>query len=65
MTRAEAAIAGSRLDEAAIEAAAAAAMEDCEPFTDAVASEWYRRRMVGVFVRRALSELVSATGREA
>ena len=65
MTRAETAITGTRLDEAAITAAAAAATEDCDPITDAVASDWYRRRMVGVFVRRALSELASSTGREA
>ena len=66
MTRAEAAITGTHLDEAAIAAAATAAIEDCDPVTDAVASEWYRRRMVGVFVRRALSELaVSTAGREA
>jgi CO/xanthine dehydrogenase FAD-binding subunit len=65
MTRAEAAITGTRLDETAIAAAAAAATEDCDPITDAVASDWYRRRMVGVFVRRALTELASSTGREA
>lgn len=65
MTRAEAAITGTRLDEAAITAAAAAAAEDCDPIADAVASDWYRRRMVGVFVRRVLSELASSTGREA
>jgi CO/xanthine dehydrogenase FAD-binding subunit len=65
MTRSEAAIRGTRLDGAAVEAAATAAMEDCEPITDAVASDWYRRRMVGVFVRRALSELAPVSGREA
>ena len=66
MTRAEAAITGTRLDEAAIVAAAGAATDDCDPITDAVASDWYRRRMVGVFVRRALTELATAgTGREA
>ena len=65
MTRAEIAITGTRLDEAAIAAAAAAATEDCDPITDAVASDWYRRRMVGVFVRRALSELAQPAGREA
>jgi CO/xanthine dehydrogenase FAD-binding subunit len=65
MTRAEAAITGTALDEASIEAAATAAMEDCDPITDAVASDWYRRRMVGVFVRRALSELAPVSGREA
>ncbi len=64
MARSEARITGVRLDEATIEAAAAAAMEDCDPITDAVASDWYRRRMVGVFVRRALSELAPMSERE-
>jgi CO/xanthine dehydrogenase FAD-binding subunit len=62
--RAEAAVTGTILDEATIAEAAEAAAADSEPFTDAVASEWYRRRMVGLFVRRALTELVRpATGR--
>ena len=69
MTRAEAALAGTRLEPGAIEEAAAAAAADCEPFTDAVASDWYRRRMVGVFVGRALTSLASpaapASGRGA
>ncbi|HYO42583.1 MAG TPA: FAD binding domain-containing protein [Candidatus Limnocylindrales bacterium] len=64
MARAEAALAGARLDEAAIAEAVAAAAADCEPFTDAVASDWYRRRMVGVFVRRALESL-RTTGKDA
>lgn len=59
MARAEAALAGTRLEPGAIEEAAAAAAADCEPFTDAVASDWYRRRMVGVFVARALGALAS------
>ncbi len=54
---AEAALAGKALDEAAIGAAAQAAAAECEPFTDAIASEWYRRKMVDVFVRRALTQL--------
>ncbi len=34
--------------------------------TDAIASDWYRRRMTGVWVRRALDELAaSMRGREA
>ena len=43
--------------EAAIddpEAAGAAAAEEVDPPTDPVASAWYRRRMTGLFVRRAL-----------
>ena len=62
--RAEAAIVGTELDEAAIAGATEAAATDCESFEDAVASEWYRRRMVGLFVKRALSDLARpATGR--
>jgi CO/xanthine dehydrogenase FAD-binding subunit len=56
---AEAALVGSKGDEAAIATAADAAMEECEPFTDPIASEWYRRKMTGVFVRRALTEAVA------
>jgi CO/xanthine dehydrogenase FAD-binding subunit len=36
------------------EAAAQAALEDIDPFDDAYASAWYRRRVVPVHVRRAL-----------
>jgi carbon-monoxide dehydrogenase medium subunit len=56
--RAEAALIGATLDEASIAAAAAAATEECEPFTDAIATNWYRRKMVGVHVRRALEQMV-------
>jgi carbon-monoxide dehydrogenase medium subunit len=35
-------------------AAGAAAAEEIDPPTDAIASSWYRRRMTEVFVRRAL-----------
>jgi aerobic carbon-monoxide dehydrogenase medium subunit len=55
---AEAALVGSRLRPAVIDQAADLAARDCQPFTDALATEWYRRRMVGVFVRRALAGLV-------
>jgi CO/xanthine dehydrogenase FAD-binding subunit len=54
---AEAAIVGTALEPAAIDRAAEAAAQECQPFTDAIASEWYRRRMVGVFVRRALQNV--------
>jgi CO/xanthine dehydrogenase FAD-binding subunit len=63
---AESILVGSPLDAATIAEAAAAAARDCEPFTDAVASAWYRRRMVELVVQRALSELVApGAGREA
>jgi CO/xanthine dehydrogenase FAD-binding subunit len=54
---AETAAIGHALDDASIAAAAEAAAETCAPATDAIASDWYRRRMVGLFVGRALREL--------
>jgi CO/xanthine dehydrogenase FAD-binding subunit len=54
---AEAAIMGTGLEADAVERAAEAAAEESRPFTDAVASEWYRRRMVRVFVGRALAQV--------
>jgi CO/xanthine dehydrogenase FAD-binding subunit len=38
------------------EEAGAAAAEEVDPPTDAIASAWYRRRMTELFVRRALEE---------
>jgi len=54
---AEALLVGTALDAAVIGRAAAAAVDECQPFTDGIATEWYRRRMVGVFVCRALESL--------
>ena len=51
---AEAALAGASLDRESAEAAGRAALEDAEPFDDAYASAWYRRRVLPVHVRRAL-----------
>lgn len=59
---AERAIRGSGLEPEAIAEAAAAAGRECRPFDDGVASEWYRRRMVALFVGRALARLA---GRQA
>ena len=55
--QAEKALVGTSLDEAAIAAAASAAAEECEPFTDAIASEWYRRKMVPIYIRRTLEKI--------
>lgn len=55
--RAEAALVGSKLDPDAIVAASKLAVEEAQPFTDAVASEWYRRKMVGVIVHRTLDKI--------
>jgi xanthine dehydrogenase small subunit len=54
---AEAALEGASLDGQSISAAAKAAAREVEPYTDAVASEWYRRKMVGVYVGRALRQI--------
>jgi CO/xanthine dehydrogenase FAD-binding subunit len=51
---AEAALVGSPLQREHVEAAAAAAAEAADPFSDAYASAWYRRRVLPVHVRRAL-----------
>jgi CO/xanthine dehydrogenase FAD-binding subunit len=59
MKKVEQILLGSTLDEMAIDQAAQTAMDESEPFTDAIASEWYRRRMVKVFVRRALEKIGS------
>ena len=56
--QAEAALVGHQFGPESIAAAAAAAMGECDPPTDALATAWYRRRMVGVYVRRALEALV-------
>jgi CO/xanthine dehydrogenase FAD-binding subunit len=53
-TAAEQALAGGPLDHDRATAAGAAAVHDAEPFDDAYASAWYRGRVLGVHVRRAL-----------
>jgi carbon-monoxide dehydrogenase medium subunit len=53
---AERLVIGTGMDADAIAAAAAAAARECEPFTDGIATAWYRRRMVGLFVGRALEQ---------
>lgn len=62
---AEAVVNGQKLTPDVISAAAATATEDAEPFSDQVASAWYRRRMVGVVVGRAFAQLAQADGRGA
>jgi CO/xanthine dehydrogenase FAD-binding subunit len=55
--QAEQLLVGTSLGADAIAAAAAAASQGCEPFTDGIATDWYRRRMIGLFVGRALEQL--------
>lgn len=61
---AERALLGTTLDPDARAAAATAATAECEPFTDAIATDWYRRRMVGVVVARTLEKLADGATRE-
>ncbi|UXU76598.1 MULTISPECIES: FAD binding domain-containing protein [unclassified Paracoccus (in: a-proteobacteria)] len=53
--RAEAILVGSRLDADTIAAAAEQAMQECTPISNVRSSAEYRRDMVGVLTRRAVS----------
>ena len=59
---AERLLVGTGLDSDTIAAAAAAAARECEPFTDGIATDWYRRRMVSLFVGRALEQVAPNAG---
>jgi carbon-monoxide dehydrogenase medium subunit len=59
LTAAEAAARGQRLDEEAIRAVARAAAAEVDPVSDVQGSAEYRRRMVEVWVARALRALVA------
>ncbi|HSK51575.1 MAG TPA: FAD binding domain-containing protein [Clostridia bacterium] len=61
---AERAITGTALDAGSIAAAAAEAARECEPFSDAIATDWYRRRMTGVVVGRTLERLTAGSAAE-
>lgn len=54
--RAEAALRGTRLDDAAVAEAARLAAEESDPVPDLDGSAEYKRKMVEVFVRRALRQ---------
>lgn len=53
---AAAALVGTRVDEAALEQAGAAASEACRPIDDKRGTAHYRRRIAGVLTRRAASK---------
>lgn len=53
-TVAEAALKGRPLDDGTLDEAAVLAQEESQPMSDSHASADYRRKMVGVFVKRAL-----------
>ncbi|TAH49210.1 MAG: hypothetical protein EYC68_18960 [Chloroflexota bacterium] len=50
----EAELIGRGLSAESIADAANAAMDEAKPFSDALASEWYRKKMVAVYVKRVL-----------
>ena len=54
--RAEELIAGRELTTEAIDAMSAIAYEEADPVSDLKAPDWYKKRMVRVFCRRALQE---------
>jgi len=54
---AENALTGNTLNDATIASAAEAAAEAANPVEDAVASAWYRRRMIHVQLKRALESI--------
>jgi CO/xanthine dehydrogenase FAD-binding subunit len=47
------------LNDETIREAAEMAVEECEPLTDPIASDWYRRKMIPVIVKRSLEKIVS------
>lgn len=58
--QAEQLLIGQRLDDGLPARAGDAAMAASHPATDALASDWYRKRMVGVVVRQMLGTLIAA-----
>ncbi|MFQ5942670.1 MAG: FAD binding domain-containing protein [Anaerolineales bacterium] len=57
---AEEALIGKHLTLETIEAAATIAAEECSPISDVRGSDWYRRRMVGVLLKRVLGSIHEA-----
>lgn len=50
-------LSGKPLNEETIGEAAEIAAGECEPFTDPIASEWYRRKMIPIIVKRSLERI--------
>jgi len=55
--KAEAFLVGKLLDGQVIKEAGEIAVGECTPFTDPIASEWYRRKMVPVILGRTLEKV--------
>jgi carbon-monoxide dehydrogenase medium subunit len=54
-TRAEATLRGNKLSDVLVNEAARVASEEAKPITDIRASEWFRRQIVEVLVRRSIN----------
>lgn len=54
--KAESILAGASLSQSIIEEAASAASEECKPIDDVRASAWYRKKMVAVATKRAITQ---------
>jgi len=59
-TEVEAATRGRGLDEAVAAEVATGYAEQVDPLSDMRGSEWYRREMIGVWVRRAILRAADA-----
>jgi len=57
--KAEESLIGAPLSDQSIQAAAELAAEESEPFTDAIASEWYRQKMIPVIVKRTFEKIAT------
>lgn len=55
--KAEKFLVGNPWNDHSIRTAAELAVEESEPFTDPIASEWYRRKMIPVIVKRTLEKI--------
>jgi carbon-monoxide dehydrogenase medium subunit len=56
--KAEEFLVGNSWNDQSIRTAAELAVEESEPFTDPIASEWYRRKMIPLIVKRTLEKIV-------
>jgi CO/xanthine dehydrogenase FAD-binding subunit len=59
LSAAEAELERDRLDDDVIERASEAAREEADPPEDAIASAWYREKMVGTYVQKALEKIAT------
>lgn len=61
LEQAAAVLTGARLSDEVLQKAAAAAEAEVSPITDIRSSDWYRRRIVGVYVKRLVQDLRGAS----